>query len=185
MTPAEADLYDRIKKFPLDVPGIEIPFSVKLAWEYRWSQVYIIRAIQEYKKFIFLAMVANHIVSPSTIIDRVWHHHLLYTHSYWDDFCGKVLSKSLHHSPGSGSKEDIIKNHHFYELTLATYRKYFGTPPDDIWDYPPMRSQNPSYQWIDRDLYWLIPNPLYWFKQSTQTLGNLFKLKRIICRRLR
>jgi hypothetical protein len=54
MTPAEIDLYDRINKFPLDLPGVAMPFSVKLAWEYRWEQTYTIRAIQEYKKFIFI-----------------------------------------------------------------------------------------------------------------------------------
>jgi hypothetical protein len=165
MTPAEIDLYDRINKFPLDLPGVAMPFSVKLAWEYRWEQTYTIRAIQEYKKFIFLAMVADHIVSPSTIVDRVWHHHLLFTHSYWDDLCGKVLNKSLHHTLGFGGKDEALKHYHLYERTLETYRKYFGTPPDDIWDYPPMRSKYPSYQWIDVDRYWLMPDPRYWLKQ--------------------
>jgi hypothetical protein len=143
MTPIEADLYDRIKKFQLDDQNVKVTFSIKLGWEYRWSKVYIIRAIQEYKKFIFLAMVSEHIVSPSTVVDRVWHHHLLFTHSYWNDFCGKILHKSLHHSPGSGSKEDMDKNKRLYKLTLATYRHYFGDPPDDIWDDPSMRSPNP------------------------------------------
>ena len=64
--------------------------------------IYAYRVIQEYKKFVFLAMVADHIVSPSTNVDRAWHLHLLYTRSYWDEFCGKVLKKPLHHTPSSG-----------------------------------------------------------------------------------
>jgi hypothetical protein len=134
---------------------------VKLAREYRWNQIYALRVIQEYKKFIFLAMVADHIVSPSAAVDRVWHQHLLFTHSYWDDLCGKVLHKPLHHTLGFGGKEEAIKNYHLYEQTLKTYQKYFGNPPDDIWDAPPMRSKYPSYQWIDRNRYWIIPNPIY------------------------
>lgn len=168
MTPSQVELYDRIKAFKLDLPDVLLPFSVKLAWEYRWSQVYTLRVIQEYKKFIFLAMVADHIVSPSAVVDRVWHHHLLFTHSYWDELCGNVLNKPLHHTLGFGGKEEALKNYHLYELTLETYQRYFGTPPEDIWDYPPMRSKNPSYQWIDRDRYWTIPNPLFWFKYLFQ-----------------
>ena len=166
MNPLEAELYSKIKAFKLDFSNTIMPFSAKLAYEYRWSQVYTLRAIQEYKKFIFLAMVADHIVSPSAIVDRVWHHHLLFTHSYWDELCGKVLDKPLHHTLGFGGKEEAIKNYHLYELTIETYQRYFGTPPEDIWDHPPMRSKNPFYQWIDLNRYWIMPRPLYWLKQK-------------------
>jgi hypothetical protein len=166
MTSTELDLYDRIRKFQLDDPAYEISFSMKLGWEYRWTQVYTIRAIQEYKKFIFLAAVAKHIVSPSVIVDRVWHHHLLFTHSYWDDLCGKIIKKPLHHTLGFGGKKEAMKNYHLYEQTLETYQTYFGNPPDDIWESPPTRSNYPSYQWIDRDRYWIIPNPLAWVKRK-------------------
>jgi hypothetical protein len=166
MKPAEAELYFKIRTFKLDFPDVVIPFSAKLAGEYQWSQVYTLRAIQEYKKFIFLAMVADHIVSPSAVVDRVWHHHLLFTHSYWEDLCGKVLHRQLHHTLGFGGKEEATKKYHLYELTIDTYQKYFGTPPDDIWDHPPMRGRYPSYQWIDLDRYWVIPRPLQWLKQK-------------------
>jgi hypothetical protein len=166
MTPVEADLYGKIKAFKLDHPNMLMPFSAKLAKEYGWSQVYTIRAIQEYKKFIFLAAFAEHIVSPSVIVDRVWHHHLLFTHSYWDDLCGKIIKKPLHHTLGFGGKEEAMKNYHLYEQTISTYQTYFGTPPDDIWESPPMRSNYPSYQWIDLDRYWIIPNPLFWVKSN-------------------
>ena len=165
MTSAESELYDKIKAFKLDLSDAVRPFSVKLAGEYRWTQVYTLRVIQEYKKFIFLAMVADHIVSPSAVVDRVWHQHLLFTHSYWDDLCGKVLNKPLHHTLGFGGKEEAINNYHLYTRTLTTYQKYFGSPPDDIWDAPPMKSRYPSYQWIDLDRYWVIPNPLYRIRQ--------------------
>ena len=82
MTPTQVELYAKIKKFKLDSLDDRRSFSAKLAWEYQWSQIYTLRAIQEYKKFLFLAMTADHIVSPSVVVDRVWHHHLLFTHSY-------------------------------------------------------------------------------------------------------
>lgn len=166
MTPTQVELYAKIQKFKLDSLDDRRSFSAKLAWEYQWSQIYTLRAIQEYKKFLFLAMTADHIVSPSVVVDRVWHHHLLFTHSYWDELCGKVLDRPLHHTLGFGGKDEALKNYHLYELTLEAYCQYFGTPPNDIWETPPMRSQYPSYQWIDRDRYWIISNPLYWLKRN-------------------
>lgn len=166
MTPTEQELYQKIFDFQLDDPNAVFPFSYKLSWQYRWTYIYTLRVIQEYKKLIFLAMVADHIVSPSAPVDRVWHFHLIYTHSYWDELCGKILKKPLHHSPGLGGKEDGIKFEYLYKRTLETYHNYFGTPPDDIWHNPRRRTEFMSFQWIDRQQYLIVPNPLYWLQRK-------------------
>ncbi len=75
MKPAEQELYEKICHFNLDTPGVVFPFSYKLSWSCRWSEIYTVRVIQEYKRFLFLAMVADHIVSPSAPIDYVWHYY--------------------------------------------------------------------------------------------------------------
>jgi hypothetical protein len=157
MTSVEADLYQSIYNFKIDNSSAIFPFSAKLAWEYQWTAIYTYRVIQEYKKFVFLAIVVQQIVSPPTDVDRVWHLHLLYTHSYWDEFCGKILKKPLHHTPSLGGKAEGLKYQHHYQQTIAIYQKYFGTPPPDIWHHPKLRSEAISYQWIDRNQYWLIP----------------------------
>ena len=157
MTPTEADLYRRICEFELDPPNAIFPFSAKLSWEYRWTGIFTYRAIQEYKKFVFLSQVVTHQVSPSTIVDRVWHLHLLYTHSYWNEFCGKVLQKPLHHLPSLGSKQEGLQYRHQYRQTLASYRHYFGTAPSDIWNIPKLKGEPISYQWVNRSQYWLMP----------------------------
>ena len=159
MTPSQIHLYKSIYDFQLDNPEAVYPFSYKLAWEYQWTEIYTCRVIQEYKRFIFLAMVADHIVSPSTNVDRVWHLHLLYTHSYWDEFCGKVLKKTLHHSPSLGGKEEGVKYRYCYQKTLNSYQQYFGTPPADIWHRPRLRGEKSSCHWCDRNHYWIIPKP--------------------------
>jgi len=87
----------------------------------------------------------------------VWHLHLLYTRSYWDEFCGKILQKTLHHSPSLGGKQEGLKYRHYYQQTLEIYQKYFGTPPPDIWHPPQLRSEKVSYQWLDRQQFWIIP----------------------------
>lgn len=172
MTPTEADLYRRICDFELDPSKASFPFSAKLSWEYRWTGIFTkstqapsilggvlltYRAIQEYKKFVFLSQVANHQVSPSTIVDRVWHLHLLYTHSYWNEFCGKVLNQPLHHVPSLGGKSEGLKYRYQYQQTLTSYTHYFGTPPPDIWNAPKLRGEPISYQWVSRSQYWLVP----------------------------
>lgn len=80
-------LYKRIQAFSVDHPDSEFPFSQRLAQENGWSIDYTHQAINEYKKFAFSAVVADHPVAPSDPVDQVWHLHLLYTHSYWEEFC--------------------------------------------------------------------------------------------------
>lgn len=157
MTPEQKDLYQRIRQFPLDDPSATFPFSMKLAWEYQWTGLYTYRAIQEYKKFIFLATIADRALTPSPAVDRVWHLHLLYTRSYWEDFCGGVLDRKLHHLPGSGRKEDGQKYYQQYCYTLELYEEYFGKPPLDIWNPPKLKGEAVSYQWVDRNRYWILP----------------------------
>jgi hypothetical protein len=38
-----------------------------------WSRPFALRAIEEYRKFVFLALVADHQVTPSDQVDQVWH----------------------------------------------------------------------------------------------------------------
>jgi len=160
MTTQEFELYDKICKFQLDDPTAVYKLSTKLAWEYHWTEIYTLRAIHEYKKFVFLATIQSQIVSPSTTIDRVWHHHLLYTRSYWQDFCDEVLKKQLHHYPGGGGTAEFARDCQRYQSTLELYQSYFGESPTDIWDSPPLQSNHLDH----RNRYWQIPNPIYWLK---------------------
>jgi len=72
----QTELYKRIQAFALDRPDSQLSFSQRLAKDNGWSLGYTQRAIEEYKKFIFLAVAAGHPVTPSDQIDQVWHLHL-------------------------------------------------------------------------------------------------------------
>jgi hypothetical protein len=159
MNQLEQNLYERICGFELDNLEAQWNFSAKTAWEYQWSELYTLRVMQEYKKFAFLAVVADHCISPPPAIDRVWHQHLLYTQSYWHDFCGEILKKPLHHAPSLGGQTEYNKYLNLYELTLKTYQQYFGNPPDDIWPPPHLRGKSSTYQWVNSEQYWIVPNP--------------------------
>ena len=90
-------LYNRISEFSFDEGEVALSFARRLARENGWAADYAGRAIEEYRRFIFLAVVAGHPVTPSDQVD------LTYTRSYWDRFCGDVLGTLVHHGPTRGA----------------------------------------------------------------------------------
>ena len=72
-TTEQLELWTRIAAFDLDAVDAELPFSARLARDNGWSRAYAVRAIEEYKRFVFLAMAAGHPVTPSDEVDQVWH----------------------------------------------------------------------------------------------------------------
>ncbi|WPQ65827.1 hypothetical protein SIO70_13280 [Chitinophaga sancti] len=102
MNATHLTLWEKIEQFPIDDGTATLPFSTRLAKEQRWTKKFTLRAILEYKRFIFLCCVLDKGASPSKIVDEVWHLHLTYTRSYWEAFCRDTLGKELHHIPSSG-----------------------------------------------------------------------------------
>lgn len=126
----------KLQSFPLDELGASFPFQTRLCHENGWSERFARRAIDEYLRFVVLATLAGHRVSPSPIVDEVWHLHLLYTRSYWDELCGKVLGFPLHHEPSRGSMDRAALAAD-YKRTLSSYERLLGAaPPPDIWPLP-------------------------------------------------
>lgn len=140
MTPQQQELWQRIVEFPLDDLGAELTFSKRLARDNGWSHAYALRVADEYKRFAFLAMCAGHHVTPSDDVDQAWHLHLVYTRSYWEVFCPKVLGKPLHHGPTVGGEREGDKFHDWYSHTMASYLRFFEEEaPADIWPDPKTR----------------------------------------------
>jgi hypothetical protein len=114
--------------------------------------------IGEYKRFCYLALIAGQKVSPSDAVDQAWHLHLIYSRSYWDDFCGGVLHRPFHHNPSRGGPDERNKFRSFYEETLKSYRRIFDvSPPQDIWPSPETRYAEPMR--IDAASCWVMPKP--------------------------
>ena len=109
-------------------------------------------------------------VTPSVAVDKAWHLHLTYTRSYWDELCGQVLGKPLHHHPTQGGQQQRQLFENYYVQTLESYQQFFGCPPDDIWPSPTRRF-NPAEQirQINQKDYWLIPKP------SLMSVSQLFR----------
>ncbi|MBZ4188573.1 glycine-rich domain-containing protein [Niabella beijingensis] len=135
MSPEKTLLWQRIRDFTLDNNEAALPFSRKLAREQHWSYSFTSGAIEEYRRFIFLCCIAPRGASPSTIVDKVWHLHLLYTQNYWEDFCKKTLGRKLHHHPSGGGTDENKKHADWRKTTLELYRSTFGIdPPALYWD---------------------------------------------------
>jgi hypothetical protein len=80
---------------------------------------------------MYLAATEEFMVSPSEIVDKVWHLHLIFTESY-DEFC-KVLGKHIQHIPSTHNKSDFQRFKRAQDRTKEYYQKEFGEQPNTIW----------------------------------------------------
>ena len=162
MTSEQQRRWQSILNFALDHPTAAFTFSERLARENSWSLEYALRAIIEYKKFMFLLGEAPHPLTPSEPVDQVWHLHLIYTQSYWIDFCEKTLGKLIHHQPTQGGAQERDKFTDWYQKTLSFYEQLFDQPPPtDLWPSPTVRFRDIDFTRINRNHCWIIPKPKF------------------------
>jgi hypothetical protein len=156
----QRELISQISSFDIDGGAVKLSFAKRLARENQWTLSFSNRVIEEYKRFVALAMVAGRQVTPSEHVDQAWHLHLTYTVSYWERF-HRLLPFPLHHHPtkGGGSESDKFENQ--YEATLKLYSEVFGeAPPADIW--PPTESRfghDLAWARVNLNDHWVIRKP--------------------------
>lgn len=168
----DPELRRRIEAFRLDDPQSSFPFSARLARDMCWTRSHAGRCISEYRRFVYLACIAGHPVTPSDDVDAVWHLHLTYSRSYWRDMCASVLHQPLHHGPTRGGVQEAIRYRDQYEATLATYRSAFGEePPADIWPASDVRFAPERPMIVNRQTHWVIP------KQPFRAFGRAIRSK--------
>lgn len=160
MTAEQHMLWEKVHNLELDDPGSDLTFTERLARENGWPLTYALRAVDEYKRFMFLACVAGHPLTPSDQVDQVWHLHLLYTESYWLDFCDGILGRQVHHGPTRGGHHERDKFTDWYEKTKTTYVEFFGEkPPADIWPESRVRFSKINFRRVSLDDYWILKKP--------------------------
>lgn len=166
--PAIAQLYQQLQTFPFVEEGTEFSFLDRLADDNNWLPAHAADVLEEYRRFLILALFAGHPVTPSDDVDQAWHLHLLYSHSYWDELCGQVLKRSLHHQPTRGWEQERQKFIDQYARTLKSYVQIFGEfAPPDIWPAPDVRfAGTVHFQRVDMRLYGFRHRPLrpFWAK---------------------
>lgn len=127
-------LVDRVRGAFGSTDAFTRAFAAKIAKKHSWTDEFAFLAIREYKKFVYLGAISHYEVTPSKIIDQVWHEHQLFTKGY-REFCQDVLGKHFDHNPELlpfDDQNELFNAQH--KKTLAFYVVEFGiTPPPEIW----------------------------------------------------
>jgi hypothetical protein len=112
-------------------------FADKLVRKLHWDRSFAMRAIGEYKKFLYLGAVADFAVTPPRVIDQVWHEHLLFSRGY-REFCDEILGREFDHHPELLPVDDQTARFKAqYDATLALYQTEFNIePPSAFWGTP-------------------------------------------------
>ena len=159
MIAAEHPLWIALRDYRVGPAGAALTFEARLARENGWSAAFAEAVMDEYRRFLFLAMTAGHMVVPSDAVDQAWHLHLTYSRDYWDRLCGEILGAPLHHGPTPGGREEGAHFFALYAETLASYERLFGEiPPAEIWPSGWQRFHvDPRARRVMLDDVWIIP----------------------------
>jgi hypothetical protein len=125
-------LWQEVLTFNIDGEVGSYLFSHRLSIEKKWTPSFTELAIVEYKKFMYMIAVSGQTLSPSPIVDEVWHLHLTYTSNY-KSFC-ELLGKEIQHIPSNHSVSDKSNMRRFVENTRKTYQVHFGPMPVVFWE---------------------------------------------------
>lgn len=125
------ELWKKIEALDFDEGLGDYNFTARLSNENSWPETFTKKVMLEYKKFMYLAAVADKMVSPSPIVDVVWHQHLVFTQHY-HSFC-ELLGKQVQHVPSTHNpkEEELFKQ--AVERTRLLYESVFGPQPTDVW----------------------------------------------------
>ena len=138
-----AAMWRELKDFQVGPTDVPLTFVDRLARENGWSKAFASSVFTEYKRFVVLAHLAPHPVTPSDAVDQAWHLHLSYTRSYWSDLCDEILGQPLHHGPTQGGSSETQKYREWYSRTLELYAELFGhAAPADVWPPGQKRFRN-------------------------------------------
>ncbi len=130
------------------------------------------RRVDAYRRFCFLAVVSPTPVTPSEIVDEVWHQHLIYSRDYWTIWCGEKLRAPLHHDPTPGGPEAQMIYRRQYAETLALHERFFGPPNQELWPATHLRFAAPRYQVTDRGRWFIIPKPIAWIHRLLEEMND-------------
>jgi hypothetical protein len=163
-TSARRELWRRIEQHDLE-PDTPLNFTRRLARDHGWSLEDARAAVDAYRRFCFLAVVSLRPVTPSEIVDEVWHQHLIYSRDYWTVWCGEILQAPLHHDPTPGGPEMQMTHRRQYAETLALHECFFGPPDAELWPATHLRFGRPRYHVTDRNRWFMIPRPIAWIRR--------------------
>jgi len=127
-------LWAALSAMRIEEPETGRDFEAELIGETGWSAHFAARAVDEYRRFLFLMALSSAELTPSKAVDEVWHLHLAWERHYREQLCGGILGRDCRHLPGTGAPEDEARYRSQYEATLRFYEDVFSDPPPtDLW----------------------------------------------------
>ena len=175
----------RIAAHPFERPDAPLDFTRRLAAKLGWPLAHARAAVEDYRRFCFLATTGAIVATPSEEVDEVWHLHLTDTRDYWDVWCA-ALGRRLHHAPTRGAPGDAQRFREQYARTLAVYETFFGYADPRFWPAANRRFRAQSrYRLIDRDrrlVFWR-PHLPAWRRLPGPALAALFTSALASCAR--
>lgn len=118
----------RFSDQPIDIQPIERLLKQKLSKLEALNGLDHQRAIKECFRFLDLVGEFKQTLTPSFIVDLVWHELILFT-AFYRDFCESRYDRFIHHHPD----DDEAKNQSQYSKTLKLYAIRYGQPHPDFW----------------------------------------------------
>lgn len=88
--------------------------------------------VEEYRRFMYLVGSTGETLSPSPIVNLVWRLHAEDKTAYFEDFCPRIIGRTLHYS----GDLPPIQDDPAYLNTLEYYAQEFGRPQVQFWPDP-------------------------------------------------
>ena len=106
----------------------EVLYS-KIGSSINCSHVEVPAALREVLRFMHLiAHNKTGKLTPSIIVDLVWHEFILCTQAY-QEYCDAKIGRMIHHHPGGSEAE----NQKQFKRTIQLYTETFGAPDKFYW----------------------------------------------------
>lgn len=90
----------------------------------------VIFAIQEIICFLDLIFKSKKSLTPSLVVDLIWHEFILFTRLYVR-FCEQRYGRYIHHHPGGPMSHNQAR----FSLTLQLYKSTYGEPDPEFWGF--------------------------------------------------
>lgn len=128
----QRDLWHRIEAVPIRLGRQGQEAHEFLTAHFRCSRDEAAALIGEYRRFLYLAAIADQIIAPSHAIDALWHMQLK-DGARWRHYCQTVLGGDLQHLKGRAAPHRDPA----YRQTLLLYRREFAhAAPRAFWPRP-------------------------------------------------
>jgi hypothetical protein len=96
--------------------------------------------VEEYRRYMYLVGSTGEALAPSPIVDVVWRLHAQDKRAYYDDFCRRIIGRTIHRFEGDQSETVGLLDDPAYGRTLDYYAQEFGRPQVQFWPDPDVSS---------------------------------------------